>query len=695
MVVDQCPSKEMLGRFLNGKLSEDESEQLGQHLVECPECDAAAALLEAEQSESEPDSLAAILKARGALPALSSQGQRGSIGASENSPADSAVGGRSAASSCEANAFSAAHALWDRLDEVVARSGVSSAAITGSVGSYDLLETLGRGGMGTVYLARHRELDKHVAIKLLPSLSAKNEEFVARFRREMRAAGKLNHPAIVKATDAGELDGVHFLVMEVVDGADLSRISRAIEVITVADACEVVRQAALGIAHAHEQGIVHRDIKPSNLMLEQAGEVKILDFGLAHLFQADGATTGLTTVGQLMGTLDYMAPEQATPGSIIDVCADVYSLAATLFTLLANVPPLACRSRMSPIEKLQVLARHELRVLDELRPGLPAKLVKLIESGLATDPAQRPPSAIKFAEELQEFATGADLPKLSSDAAQRIASGQEKVDVTNKLTQTVTASGGDQSPGRIGKWLAGGLVSLLFIVGAIITLELTKGKLVIDSEAPVTIRLVDDADRATELNIQPGVTTTRLRDGKYEISLATESDRVILSESVFSIRRGETEVARVEKVVDGSTDSSATIGSITTQSPVATQPKPMSKGPIQPGDVLAISVRGIIPHDLPTTLSVIPTYQAGTRPPVRGEIFQIDESGNLTVPLMKELNVSGLTPSQLRKLLTKTYKDNNILRQDAQGTTSVQFLMRAGESLPVKNLTPANSGVSE
>ncbi|HBE69948.1 MAG TPA: hypothetical protein DDW52_17520, partial [Planctomycetaceae bacterium] len=529
-------------------------------------------------------------------------------------------------------------------------------------------------------------------IKLLPSLSAKNEEFVARFRREMRAAGKLNHPAIVKATDAGELDGVHFLVMEVVEGADLSRISRSSELINVADACEIVRQAALGIAHAHEQGIVHRDIKPSNLMLDLAGEVKILDFGLAHLFQADDATTGLTTVGQLMGTLDYMAPEQASPGSIIDVRADVYSLAATLFTLLGKVPPLACQARMSPIEKLQVLARHELRVLDELRPGLPSSLVKLIESALATDPTQRPPSAIKLAEELEEFTSGSDLRKLSVESAHRIARGQERQDEHAKITPT-QANSSSRLRSPINRWIAGGLAALLFIGGAILTLELTKGKLIIDSEAPVTIRLVDEANRTKQLNIQPGVTTTRLRDGKYEISLATESDRVILSESAFSIRRGETEVARVQKIAGGSTDSSVAIGTSNEKSPLAMQQMP--KGPIQPGDVLAISVRAVIPLEMPNSIAVVPTYQAGLRPPVRGEIFQVDDEGNLVVPMLKELKVEGLTPSELRMLLLKQYVENDILPRGWRGSTTVQFLMRAGESLPVKNLTPAGGNVSE
>jgi len=198
--------------------------------------------------------------------------------------------------------------------------------------------------MGAVYLARHTKLDKQVAVKLLPTLPAKMPEFVARFEREMRAAGRLEHPSIVRTTDAGEQDGVHYLVMDAIDGLNLSRIAQAAGTISVADACEVARQAALGLAHAHEHGIVHRDIKPSNLILDGEGQVRILDFGLAQIGLRENGSAEITTVGQLMGTLDYMAPEQAERGGAVDYRADLYSLGATLFRLLSGRPPLAgCR----------------------------------------------------------------------------------------------------------------------------------------------------------------------------------------------------------------------------------------------------------------------------------------------------------------------------------------------------------------
>src|SRR5262245_13664627 len=148
------------------------------------------------------------------------------------------------------------------------------------IGPYELIELLGKGGMGTVWKARHTKLDKLVALKLLPPHLMTDPEAVSRFEREMKAVGKLEHPHIVRAMDAGQADGIHYLVMEYIEGTDLSRLVKTRGPRSVADACQMVRHAALGLAHAHEHGLVHRDIKPSNLLLSKKGLVKILDLGL-------------------------------------------------------------------------------------------------------------------------------------------------------------------------------------------------------------------------------------------------------------------------------------------------------------------------------------------------------------------------------------------------------------------------------
>ena len=170
-----------------------------------------------------------------------------------------------------------------------------------------------------------------------------------------------------------------------------------------------MRCVAIGLSHAHAAGIVHRDIKPSNLMLSYSGEVKILDFGLARHSVWDEPSAELTTVGQLMGTLDYMAPEQAECAAAADYRADLYSLGATLFRLLAGRPPLALAPDLSPLSKLRLLANYDPPRLDTLRPDVPRKLVSLVASLLDRRPDYRPASAAHTAEYLAEFTSGHDL----------------------------------------------------------------------------------------------------------------------------------------------------------------------------------------------------------------------------------------------------------------------------------------------
>jgi eukaryotic-like serine/threonine-protein kinase len=208
------------------------------------------------------------------------------------------------------------------------------------LGVYRLEKKLGEGGMGAVWKAQHTKLGKTVALKVLPRQLTSNPDSVGRFEREMKAVGLLDHPHIIRAMDAGEIDGTHFLVMEYADGVDLAEVVRQRGPRKVRDACEMIRQAALGLGHAHQHGLIHRDIKPTNLFLTKAGQVKILDLGLARLQGEDVSPSShdptITRMGQIMGTPDYMATEQWDDTHSVDGRADLYSLGCTLFFLLAG-----------------------------------------------------------------------------------------------------------------------------------------------------------------------------------------------------------------------------------------------------------------------------------------------------------------------------------------------------------------------
>jgi serine/threonine protein kinase len=299
---------------------------------------------------------------------------------------------------------------------VVSEGQAPRASQLPKLGEYQLLERLGEGGMGVVYRALHTKLGREVAIKLLSKARLQDAEAVARFEREMRAIGALEHPNVVHAHDAREIDGTRCLVMELLDGLDLDQVLHRCGPLPVADACEVVRQAALGLQCAHEHHLVHRDIKPSNLMLTRAGQVKILDLGLARAELGHAGGQELTATGQALGTLDYMAPEQIAEKAVVDVRADIYSLGCTLFKLLTGIAPFSGWRCETAFEKMNAHLKKAPPAIRQSRREVPPELAAMIYRMMAKSPDARFANPGQLADAIGPMAAGSDLAALISRA---------------------------------------------------------------------------------------------------------------------------------------------------------------------------------------------------------------------------------------------------------------------------------------
>jgi serine/threonine protein kinase/outer membrane protein assembly factor BamB len=416
MSSETCPTREQLSGYIKGTLPSDAAESVAAHLETCGDCEDTLSAME-QQGDTllhnlrQPDSL---------LSELESPECRRAIEAAEAA----CLGGKK-----EEGAFPSFAS---------AEMGLSpSAAEPRRLGEYELLAELGRGGMGHVYKARQTLLGKIVALKVLPKSRTSDPRAVARFKREIAAIGKLSHPNIVQALDARDIDGTTVLVMEYVDGIDLAKLIKGncpnfrlsengtvpFVPLPIADACELVRQAAVGLQCIHESGLVHRDIKPSNLMLTPQGQVKILDLGLALLGPEHVNGKELTGDGLAMGTPDYIAPEQAGDCHNVDIRADVYSLGCTLYHLLTGRAPFSGPNYKTPFDKTVAHARDTAPPVKSLRADVPDELSSIVERMMAKDLAERFAMPAEVAAILTPYVPGADLSTLLMHVAGDQSSG--------------------------------------------------------------------------------------------------------------------------------------------------------------------------------------------------------------------------------------------------------------------------------
>ncbi len=274
---------------------------------------------------------------------------------------------------------------------------------------YQILERLGQGGMGTVFKARHLHLDRLVAIKVIRQDRPILPEIKQRFQREARAAARLSHPNVVAVYDAGLIGDTSYLVMEYLEGVDLGSLVRQQGPLPLSSACRFALQAALGLDHVHARGLVHRDIKPANLFLIRSGRtVKLIDLGLARLprgVEADAAVSELTQSGHILGTIDFMAPEQANDSRQADIRADIYSLGCTLYYLLTGSPPFPGGTL---IEKLLRHQNETPTAIESRRPDVSSALAEIIRQMMARRPEDRYQTPAELAQALVPFSLEAE-----------------------------------------------------------------------------------------------------------------------------------------------------------------------------------------------------------------------------------------------------------------------------------------------
>ncbi len=290
-----------------------------------------------------------------------------------------------------------------------------------TIGKYKVLERLGAGGMGSVYLCEHKLMRRRVAVKVLPTAKADDPSSLERFYREARAVAALDHPNIVRAYDIDQDDKLHFLVMEYVDGASLQEIIKKVGPMSVVRVAHYMYQSAMGLQHAHESaGLVHRDIKPGNILVDRTGVVKILDMGLARFFHDEEDILTKKYDENVLGTADYLAPEQALDSHGVDIRADIYSLGATFYFCLTGRTPF---TEGTVAQKLIWHQTRQPKAIRQVRPEVPEGLAGLIEHMMSKDPAQRPQTPQQVADALEPFVQNpiapppeVEMPRLSPAA---------------------------------------------------------------------------------------------------------------------------------------------------------------------------------------------------------------------------------------------------------------------------------------
>ena len=515
MLTDLCPAPQQLRNFVTGRLPDSSLDAIAEHLETCGECESAMATL-----DDASDSFIAELKCPAADESFVNEVE-----------------------------FHQALPVVERF-EAETEERPTSAPSRQVLGQYMLVERLGTGGMGTVYKALHTKLEKFVALKILRTKRMLDDRAIARFDREMKAVGKLKHENIVQASDAGEFDGKQYLVMEYIKGAEFSELIQRNERLSVADACELVRQAAIGLQHAHEHGLVHRDMKPSNLMLAEDGCVKILDLGLAGYDgeqftptcqnNTESGRDDLTLDGHIMGTAEYIAPEQAANSHDVDIRADIYGLGCTLYALLAGTPPFQRNEFATPRELIDAHQTSDRPSIADLPPDL----ARIINCMLAIDPDERFTDPAEVADALSRFTTESNIAALLSPERKP----------TEETGRTSVRWASPPVDGRLWKAILQKrlLVALTILAvmafaafGIVFHLNTPYGIVEIHTNDPNVEISVKQAGKEIDIINEASGWDIRLKEGKYDLNLKLGNDKFKLSDNTVTVSRDDKVVLRV------------------------------------------------------------------------------------------------------------------------------------------------------
>jgi hypothetical protein len=408
---------------------------------------------------------------------------------------------------------------------------------------YRVIRLLGAGGMGAVYEAEHLVMQRPVAVKVINRAYTGNAEALDRFRGEVRKAARLSHPNIVTTYDAEDAGDTRFLVMEYIEGTDLGRLVHERGPLDVDRACDYVRQAALGLQYAFEKGMVHRDLKPHNLMLMASpvpsgpGVVKILDFGLAHFASEAAPAACRTGTGVVLGTVDYIAPEQADNAHQADIRSDIYSLGCTLYHLLAGQPPFPTGS---PIQKVMAHVEKKPQPLTELRNDLPEGLMPVIDRMMAKKPNRRYLKPIEVANALERFTFA---PAVAGNGKPR-----PRLTETEDSRTFVLPKPPAEDRGR--RRIVALVVALLFIVavllgGAVYRITTDKGELFIetdDEDVEVVVRKKGKEVKIIDTKTGKSIT---LDSGEYDLGLKEGQEGLKISPEKIVLKRGKSALATI------------------------------------------------------------------------------------------------------------------------------------------------------